>query len=337
MKKLKLMSYFKFLTLIFSLALIFTCCLSTEDEGDDPTQTGATLSEDNAPKTAGAAIQATNVAGAFSSLGGIGSSSVSSNSDAKSPLARIIDKALAITEIKRSTAELFAQGSIPPTTVTCTDGGSMTMSATWIGPDQPSGPSDMTNFTATITLNSCTEGTETQNGTFTIAFGGSMDNPTSLTLSTTNLTFIDTATNDYLTMVNLNLSIAVPTISGEEIIGGAFSLDGSISGSVDGDPINQEYDDFLIVMSSDGTGGTVSISGRLRALCIGGWVTITTNTPIFVPTGAGCPTEGDMTITSGDNAVWVVVASNSTITVHFNGTLVQTYNDCEEVDGLCTG
>jgi hypothetical protein len=337
MKNKKFMSHFKFLALIFSLALIFTCCLSSEDEEEGTTQTTATLSEDNAPKTAGAAIQAVNVVGAFSGLGGIGFSSVSLDTHDKSPLGRIIDKALSITKLQRSTADLFAQGSMPLMTEDCTDGGSMTFSATWIGPDQPSGPSDVQDFTATITLNSCTEGTETQNGTFIITFNGSMENPTGITLTTPILSFIDTATNDNLTMTNLTLSITIPTISGEEITGGTFSLDGAIYGSVDGDPINQEYDDFRIVMSSDTTGDTASISGSLKAVCIGGWVTITTNTPVFVPIGANCPAEGEMTITSGDNTVRVVVASNSTITVYFNDALVQTYNDCEEVDGLCTG
>jgi hypothetical protein len=143
MKNINHMSHFKLLILIFSLALIFTCCLSTEDEeeeeGTTPTQTGATLTEDNATKAAGAAVQAMNAVEAFTGLGemgGIGTSTVSSDTHANSPLRRIIDRALSITKIQRSTVELFAQGSIPQVTEDCTDGGSMTMSATWTGPDE---------------------------------------------------------------------------------------------------------------------------------------------------------------------------------------------------------
>ena len=211
------------------------------------------------------------------------------------------------------------------------------MSATWIGPNDLSDPSAIDDFEATITLNSCQEGTETQNGTFTIAFSGPLDNPTGLTFTTSSYSYSDTATNDSVTMTNVNMSITVPTLSGEEITGGTFQLDGAISGTVDGDPINQEYDDFQLAFSSGTTGETLSISGSLKANCIGGWVTIATNTPVFVPTGADCPTEGEMTITSGDNTVKAVVASNSTIAIYFNDTLVQTYTNCEEVDGLCTG
>lgn len=342
MKNKNLMSHFKLLILMFGLALIFTCCLSSEDEGDDttPTQTAATLTEDNAPKAAGAAVQATSVVEAFTGLGGIGgieSSSVSSDTYAKSPLRTIIDRALSITKIQRSTAELIAQGIMPEVTEDCEDGGSMTMSATWTGPDQPSGPSEMVDFEATMTFNSCKEGTETNNGSFTLAFSGPLDKPTGLTFTTSNFTHSDTATNDSITMTNVSVSITVPTISGEEITGGTFTLDGAMSGTVDGDTISQEYDDFEIVLSSDSEGETLSISGSLKANCIGGWVTIATNTAIFVPTGADCPTEGEITITSGGNTVKVVAASNSTITVYFNDTLVQTYTDCEEVDGLCTG
>jgi hypothetical protein len=91
------------------------------------------------------------------------------------------------------------------------------------------------------------------------------------------------------------------------------------------------------VFSSNGGGGTVSISGRIKASCLGGWVTITTNNPIFIPTNADCPTAGEVVITSGGNSVKVVIASDSKITIYYNNTLVQTYNNCEDVDGLCVG
>jgi hypothetical protein len=343
MKNKNLMShFFKFLILIFGLALIFTSCLSSEDEGDGTgtTQTGATLTESNAPKTADAAIKATMSLGAFTGLGemgGIGTSTVSSDTYAKSPLGRIIDRALSITKIQKSTAELFAQGSIPQVTEDCTDGGSMTMSATWTGPDQPSGPSDMTDFTVNITFNSCTEGTETNNGTFTVAFSGSSDNPTGISFTTSNFTHSDTVTNDNMTMTNVSVSITVSTMDGGgEITDGIFTLDGAMSGTIDGNTVNLEYDDFEIVLSSDPTGETLSISGSLKANCVGGWITVTTNTPVYIPTVADCPTQGDITITSGGNTVDAVVGSDSTITVYFNDTLVQTYADCEAVDGLCT-
>jgi hypothetical protein len=52
---------------------------------------------------------------------------------------------------------------------------------------------------------------------------------------------------------------------------------------------------------------------------------------------ADCPTAGEVIATSGDNSVKMVIASDFKITIYFNNTLVQTYNDCEGIYGLCEG
>jgi hypothetical protein len=110
---------------------------------------------------------------------------------------------------------------------------------------------------------------------------------------------------------------------------------GTITGTIGGDPINEEYDDFIIVFSSDAQGMTITINGSINAGCLGDWTTITTVTPVFIPDGAQCPTAGEIHVTAGGDTVKMVINANGTVDVFFNDTLVQSYADCEVVDGLC--
>lgn len=330
------------------LALILICMLPMMlscgggGGGGGTTETGATLTANNAPQATGAAIQSAHlilVTGAAEAVGPASAFSKTYSKDQirKPPLRSILDNAISLSKAQRTKVKLHAQGSMPPTTETCSNGGTITMSATWTGPDDPTDPSHIVNFNATMTFNSCKEDTVTLNGTMSVAFEGSLGAPTKITISIPNFSYANTETNDNITITSLTMVVTNVTFSGEELIGGTLILTGAVSGSAGGDPISVECDNYTIVFSSGVTGETFYISGRLKPSCLGGWVTIATNTPIFVPAGADCPTAGEIVITSGGNSVKVVIASDSKITIYFNGTLVQTYNDCEEVDGLCVG
>lgn len=261
--------------------------------------------------------------------------STSSITILKPPLRNIIDKVISISKIERLKAEYIQKGTIPPTTVDCSDGGTITISATWTGPDNPVDESQIVDLQANITCNSCKEGTITMDGTATFKFSGPLDKPSSFTFSTPNFTYIDTAENDDWTMSNLNMVVTELTFSGDELTGCTITITGAMNGISDGDPVNVEYDSFKIVINSDETGGTFSLSGRVRPSCLDGWVNCTTNTPIFIPTAADCPINGEIIVTSGEDNTRIVIGSDSTITIYFNGTWVKTYNDCNEVEGLC--
>lgn len=138
-------------------------------------------------------------------------------------------------------------------------------------------------------------------------------------------------------MTNLTIDFTDLTFAGDELTGCKITLSGAISGNIGADPINQEYDNFKMVANWDATGTTASISGRVKASCLGGWVTVATNTPVFIPKDADCPTAGEIVVTSGGNRVKMVIASDSKITVYYNDAVVQTYNKCEDVDGLGVG
>lgn len=339
MKKAK-----KILALILMAVLSFMLSCGGGGGGEGgPTETGTTLTTNNAPQATGAAIQSAHlilVTGAAEAVGPASASSKTYSKDQirKPPLRSILDKAISLSKAQRTKVKLHAQGSMPPTTETCSNGGTITMSgATWTGPDNPTDPSQIVNFNANMTYNSCKEDTVTLNGTMSVAFEGSLSAPTKITISMPNFSYANTETNDNITITSLTMVVTNVTFSGEELIGGTLILTGAVSGSAGGDPISVECDNYTIVFSSGVTGETLSISGRLKPSCLGGWVTIATNTPIFVPAGADCPTAGEIVITSGGNSVKMIIASDSKITVYYNDAVVQTYNNCEDVDGLCVG
>ncbi len=326
------------LILMGMLPLLLSCGGGGGNGG--PAQPEATLTAEKAPAVAGAVFQAGNFSGLsteFSEFGEIEISSTSLKTQSKPPLRDILDKVVSIAKNQKHKSPIHVAGSMPPTTESCSGGGTITVSATWTGPDEPTDPSQVVDFTGTATFSSCKEEETTMNGVMNIAFKGSLSTPTRLTVSTSSFTYVDTEENHNITMTNLTVDFTGLTFAGDELTGCTITLSGAISGNVGADPINQEYDNFKMVLNEDATGTTASIFGRLKASCLGGWVAVSTNKPVFIPEEADCPTDGEIIVTSGGNSVKVVIASDSKITIYFNDTLVQTYNNCEEVDGLCVG
>jgi len=136
---------------------------------------------------------------------------------------------------------------------------------------------------------------------------------------------------------DLTLILEDFTYSGNILAGGSVTLGGSVTGVTAGEAINVECDSFRLVFASDPTGGmAVYVSGRINASCLGGWVSMVTNSPVYVPVNGGCPTAGDIVASAGGNAVRVVIAEDSGIAIYFNDNLVKTFNSCNQVKGLCS-
>jgi hypothetical protein len=326
------------------LAFVLTGCGGGGGGGTTSTGGGTTeasLTAANAPQAGGAAMQSANLVGGATALGelrplGI-SSDISSKTHSKPPLPSILDRLIPIAKSRMHGSALRLEGSFPPTTENCTGGGTVTVSGTWTGPDNPTDPSQIVNFAGNITFNSCKEATGIMNGSISMRIEGPLDDFTKFTVSVSSFAYANTETNDNIAMTNLTMVITGLSLNGSELAGGTITIAGAVSGTVGGDPINVEYDGYQIVFDSDAGGETVSVSGRIRASCLGGWVTIATNIPLFTRAGAACPTTGEVVITSGGNHAKIVVASDSRITIYYNNTLVQTYSNCENVDGLCAG
>jgi hypothetical protein len=135
---------------------------------------------------------------------------------------------------------------------------------------------------------------------------------------------------DNFTMVASNI-----TYNGNSLAGGSLTLGGTVSGTIDGSPINIGCDSLGFQFSADTSGVTVSVSGRMSASCLGGWVTLTTNQWVSLPSGAQCPAGGEIVVSAGGSSVKVSIQANSEIDIFFNGSLIQTYDNCTKVTGLC--
>jgi hypothetical protein len=343
MKNLKI-SISSAIVIISTLTLALTSCGGGgggSTAGDAGGTTEASLSVDNAPSAGAVALQSANLVGSATVLGELRTSGIyseiSSKTDSAPLLRSILDRLVPLAKSRPNRSGMYLEGSIPPTTENCTGGGTVTVSGAWSGPDNPTDPSQIVNFAGDINFNSCKESTTIMNGSMSVVIEGPLDNFTRLTVSIPIFTYANTATNDNITMTNLYMDITDFSLSGDAFAGATITISGAISGTVVGDPINVGYDGFVITFSSDGRGETVSMSGGVRAACLGGWVTIITAPPLFFPAGAVCPTTGEVTVTSSGNSVRIAVASDSQISVYYNNTLVQTYTNCENVAGLCVG
>jgi hypothetical protein len=241
----------------------------------------------------------------------------------------------AIAREKALATGISPQGSMPSTPFSCASG-SGTMSASWTGPPEPSDPSQIMDLQMNMTFNQCYDGEITLNGSVSMSFNGPLSDPTSFTFSTSSLSYINLP-YDTLTMSGFTMSITDLSydIYGG-LTGGTITVSGAITGTLDEQPVDESCESLRISYTSEVSGDTITISGRLRPSCLGGWINISTTNAIFSPAGSDCPTSGDINISSGGNTVRVVISGDSSITLYLNGVLLETYSSCTELEGLCT-
>jgi len=304
----------------------------------------ATLTAANTPQATAAAMQAANLVGASSAMGAIQppstSSSLSLENYSNPPLRNILDKVISISMGQEQKTGLnvtgvHIEGSMTQFTESCSGGGFIIVNnATWTGPDHPTDSSQVVDFQANMTFNSCNQSTETMNGALAVKFTGPLTSSSKIAIAATNFFFSNSASSDSITM-NLTMTYTNFTFSGNQIIAATIAMTGTVTGSVSGNPVNAEYYSFTMSFSSNASGTTVSISGKINPVCLAGWFTITTNTPLFIPTNATCPTAGNIVATAGAGSVNVVVTSDSRIIVYFNRAVFQAYNNCPQVYGFC--
>jgi len=296
---------------------------------------GSILSQSNATTTGSVMLQAANLVTTAKAVGDIQVLSVSSTTP---PLQSIVEELLSVSKNHaqkgRTGQGLTASGS-ESGTVTCTNGGSVSVGATWMGPDNPADYSQVVNLNGTVTFNSCTEGSETFNGAATLSVDGPLSAPSKIAVSSSSLSYTNTANNDNLTLSNLTITLAKIVISGNDLKSFTTTISGAVSGTLSGDSLNIECNNFQLAYNSSLGGFTVAISGNIKASCIGDWTSISTTKPLFF-SGAYCPTDGDITATSGASSVRVTIESDTKISIFFNGNLVQTYNSCKDIEGFCT-
>jgi len=232
-----------------------------------------------------------------------------------------------IESIKRNTG--IQTAGTKDTTTNCTGGGTRREASQWSGSD-----SKPENYTGTITYTNCKEGTETWNGTVRITYEGLTSAPTKITAAV-NITYASTSTNTNLTLANATIEYSDFVYTSNEITSGNAKLTGSISGTTNGKAINAGYDGFKMSYAYSGNTTQIQMTGKINPTCINTWVTVSTTTPLTLPTATACYTAGEMRITDGTNTASIVFSSNTNVSVLFNGASVASYNNCLEVQGLC--
>jgi hypothetical protein len=309
------------LALAFALAVFAVSCGG--GGGDGGGMTPATLTTSNAGASMSAVSQAIGLLDPTISSGNLVTASVSTGK----PLNVLIDRMTALSRTLTAgpaTQATYHEGPVP-----CSGGGTMTMDVSWTGPDQPIDIHDIVDLHMTVTANNCVESPTTINGTMSMTFMGPLDMPTGFTLSALNSHFTDSTYPFDMTMSGFSVAIANLTADG-----GTATLNGAVTGTVDTEAINEEFRNLRIVYSEAGGQNGYSLSGSMKASCLGGWVTVSTPVTISGPIDT-CPTAGRIVITSGDDTVNVVINPDSSIDVSFNTALVDTYADCNSLTGVC--
>lgn len=183
----------------------------------------------------------------------------------------------------------------------------------------------------TVVLNNCADGTESMNGTMNLAY----TSVTAFTATFSNLAYADSATNDNFAVNGVFEYSSITLNNQGDIASFSCRVTGSASGAFSGRQASQQYRNLTMAVNFDSSSASVTLSGAVKPGCLGGWITLSTSSPIVIPYGGSCPTGGDISATSKGNTVRVVTAINSNISVYYNGVLTGTYNNCSDVRGTC--
>lgn len=222
----------------------------------------------------------------------------------------------------------------------CTVSGTNSVQMNWEGPDAEdiSGCEDVYDLSATLILNKCIQQDKPQTEqsmALTLFKDGSLCQPDNIYTDVSNLHVIDSG-NDDLNFKSDTLQIDISEI--------AFSLDKkfmthanvALTGDARGTRGNRQYaarfNNFVqIVDTEDNHNFTTVFSGQIRSDCMNQWAELRTRTPIqFMD--QGCPTQGEIEITVGDESISVRYQPDGSVRV---GDM--TYDSCRQLEGACNG
>jgi hypothetical protein len=328
--------------LVLSLATLMAGCGGGGGDTSRSGGTDATLTEANAAQVSDMVIQATKLIAPSAAFGDLKTSGVSPSD--RPPLLSILENALSISG---SGADSKHVSDISSFNENCAGDGSISVNIDvgGIDPFNKIIPVD-------IDISQCKIGTQTLNGSMHVDYEmNSMDvltNPTvenlkdfkKITVRTTDpsgITYVNLSNGDNVALKELTLVLENFVYNGDVLTGGTVTMGGIVVGTVGDEPIDVECDSYRVTFMSDSTGINIWISGRIRAQCLGGWITISTSTPMFFPSNSSCPTNGEIIITASGSTMIIDIGPNSAaITVYLDGNVIDTYTDCSEVRGFCS-
>ena len=187
--------------------------------------------------------------------------------------------------------------------VACTNGGSYSYTG------------DATS--ATVTFDQCTEGDRVMNGTMTMTL-----NDPAMTVEMIDFSIVYTGETElYYEYVKIEYSDIYDVNSD-------FSITMTGTATVGGETV--EVENYSLVKSGD----SYRFSGLISSACMGGWVEITTTTPLTMSTD-GCPESGEIVV-SGENDSELTITFNSdqSVDVSVNGEAYAHYNNCEDMPSI---
>jgi len=103
-----------------------------------------------------------------------------------------------------------------------------------------------------------------------------------------------TFNNTQVTVTNITFNTScVPTVYDVTLNGGAGLLDPN----VDSMPEPVTFNQLVVHVDSSGSSTILTVNGGIQSPCFGGTATLTTQTPLSVPSGENCPTAGVISVT----------------------------------------
>lgn len=316
-------------TIITSIAITALLILSCGGGGGEsstplpPTQSGS-LTASNAAPASGAVITTINLMIEPSYIGTASYDSQDNGITKKSFLNALLNQA--IQNIKETQTKTTS--GTTDTTTTCTGGGTKKETSNWSGSD-----SDPENYTGTITYTNCKEGTSVWNGTTSITYQGTYQNPTKITTLLNSMTYTDTNTN--LSLSGLTITYNDIAYSGNNITSASAAMTGNINGTINSKAINASYNNFKIAYSFSGNNMNITLSGNINPVCVNSELTVTTNTTAVFTVGSRCPASGDITITDNTSNAKMSFTSQGGMSVQFNDQTTASYTSCSQSEGFC--
>ena len=243
--------------------------------------------------------------------------------------ARMID--IVMDEIFRQPPILKPAGSVSESD-TCSHGGTISISASWAGPDDPVDCYEVTNLNATMTFSSCTEGGLFADGTVRLRFTGNACEPTAIAMEFANLTLEDSVEGMTLTMNDFRMNIADMAWSLEEVTRMTATFNGDVNAILGDEAFDMQFSNYRYGVQPSGSGDAyvVTVDGSLTGSCLDGWVTVSTLEALVVPLSNGCPVSGKLGI-SGTGQGTVTFTSPG-VQVDWGGQITD-YPTCDDLPG----
>ena len=207
----------------------------------------------------------------------------------------------------------------------CDESGSLRISGTWSGPDEPTDVCDVSNATVTLGFSNCQEYGDTVNGTVTISINGDLCAPTGISLRFRGFSLTDSYNSLEVEADSFDMAMTQLQYSGGEMTHSYATLNGDIALN----SLDMKFSQFSEELTIGESTQTVSVNGSVSGACFDGWVTFTTLSPVQSDEYSECPLSGSVKI-SGDTDMVVSFYSDGSMTIGD-----QTYASCSDLPDVC--